>query len=113
MSDGGRVQVRIASDGLTAEVAVVAGAAADAPAVHAALQTAGVTLGVDEASCMRLGAQLGDEQFCSSGEVVARGVLPTKPEEARLELLFYPCTADARQTANGALLWRRQQRQSG
>jgi uncharacterized protein (DUF342 family) len=90
MSDGGRIQVRIASDGLTAEVVVVAGAAADVPEVHAALQAAGVTFGVDEASCMRLGAQLGDEQFCSSGEVVARGVLPTKPEEARLELLFHP-----------------------
>jgi len=90
MSESGRIQVRIANDGLTAEAIIAAGAVAGLPEVQAALQAAGVTFGVDEAACAGLGARLADEQFCSIGEIVARGGVPSKPVEARFDLVFHP-----------------------
>jgi hypothetical protein len=103
MPDSGRIHVRVAGDGLTAEAVVAPGAPSGLADVKAALQDANVIFGVDDAACARLGAQLQDDQFQTTGVVVARGREPTKPVEARFDLLFHKGLQPGHLRADGSM----------
>ncbi len=85
-----RIQVAVASDGLSAFVTIQAGEASSVSQLADALTRTGVVFGVDEHALAQLGMALVDPAYEVKAELVARGRAVMPGQDAQLIPHFHP-----------------------
>ncbi len=100
-----RIQIQIAEGGLEARWKIEAGEALERDAVRAALDDAGVTIGIDPRLMLECEERIHDENFQQAETVIARGKAPVAGKDGQLELNFLPGPQAGRRRPDGSLDW--------